>query len=261
MALEEQTIFFYQRFADRFTGDIEASKIRMTLVKLYMGRELYGNAVRAYSAELSDRRVSRQDQIKAALAIMYTEERYGEPKHAIWGAQKARELSGKNPQVLAEVLAFDVRQASAKNDHNRLKQLEGELSRLGSQDLAATEGLAGCRYVLANKEAEQIKQEIFNLEQTDPYGTLKAQYSLFLKSKASYEKVCAAGASSFCGPAMLRLAEASRSSLASIENLTIPQTLDEAEVNRFQKEKIGMISVVSKTSAHAASISRPRRKG
>ncbi len=254
MAWEEQTIFFYQRFSDRYARDAKAPQIRMILVELYVGRELYGNAVRAHAAQVADSQVSRVDQIKSALAVMHIEERFGEAKHAYWGANKARELSGNNPQVLAQVLAFEARQAASKNDFAKLRQLETQLSGLGIQDANASEGLALTRFVLADKESEQTKQDIFNLEQTDPYQTLQAQYALFLKSKGSFEKVCAAGTSSYCGLAMLRLSETTRNSLSAIENLSVAQTLDESIVKKFDQQKLAIINVISQTSSQADSI-------
>jgi TolA-binding protein len=251
MAWEEQTIFFYQRFVDRYARDSKAPQIRMTLVDLYMGRELYGNAVRVHAAHVADDQVSRQEQIKSALAVMHIEERYGEARHAYWGVAKARELSGNNPAVLADVLAFEARQAAAKNDYTKLRQLEAQLSGLGIQSRSASEGLALTRFVLADKEAEETKQEIFNLEQTDPYKTLQAQYAVFLKTKASYEKVCAAGTSSYCGLAMLRLSETTRHSLSAIEDLSIPQTLEASIVQKFETQKLGIINVISQTAAQA----------
>jgi TolA-binding protein len=251
MAWEEQTIFFYQRFIDRYARDAKAPQIRMTLVDLYMGRELYGNAVRVHIAHVADSQVSRQEQIKSALAVMHIEERYGEARHAYWGVNKARELSSNNPAVLAEVLAFEARQAAAKNDYTKLRQLEAQLSGLGIQNRDAAEGLAMSRFVLADKEAEETRQEIFNLEQTDPYKTLQSQYAVFLKTKASYEKVCAAGTSSYCGLAMLRLSETTRNSLSAIENLSIPQTLEASIVQKFEQQKLGIINVISQTAAQA----------
>lgn len=254
MAWEEQTIFFYQRFVDRYARDTKAPGIRMTLADLYMGRELYGNAVRVHAAQVGDAQVNRQEQIRSALMVMRIEERYGEAKHAYWGVNKARELSNNNPIVLAEVLAFEARQAAAKGDFPKLKQLEVQLAGLGIQDRNASEGLALARLVLADKESEITKQEIFNLEQTDPYKTLQIQYGLFLKTKTSFEKVCAAGTSSYCGLAMLRLSEITRNSLSAIENLSLAQTLDEATVSKFEQQKLGVINAITQTASQADAI-------
>ncbi|MDQ3231128.1 MAG: hypothetical protein M3Q07_04845, partial [Pseudobdellovibrionaceae bacterium] len=204
-----------------------------------------------HQAHVADAQVSRQDQIKSALAVMFIEERYGEARHAYWGVTKARELSGNNPAVLADVLAFEARQAASKNEYPKLRQLEAQLSGLGLENRNAAEGLALTRFVLADKEAEETKQQIFNLEQTDPYKTLQTQYAVFLKTKAGYEKVCAAGTSSYCGLAMLRLSETTRHSLSAIEDLSIPQTLDEGIVQKFEQQKLSIINVISQTASQA----------
>lgn len=254
MAWEDQTIYFYQRFADKYGRDPKAPMVRATLVELYMGRELYGNAVRAQAAQAEDPQVSREQRIKSALAVMHTEERYGEAKHAQWGANKAKELSGNSPLVMAEVLSFEARQAAGKNDLARIKQIEAQLVGLGSNDRGAIEALALIRFILAEKQAEQTKQEIFNLEQTDPYQTLNAQFAVFNRAKDAYEKVCAPGPSSYCGLAMLRLSETTRDSLKSIENLTIAQTLDAATVAQFDKQKLAIITSITGTAARADAV-------
>lgn len=254
MAWEDQTIYFYQRFADKFGKDPKAPGVRASLVELYMGRELYGNAVRAHAAQAEDPQVSRELRIKSALAVMHTEERYGEAKHAQWGANKAKELSGNSPAVIAEVLSFEARQAAASNKTARIIEIEAQLSNLGSRDRGAIEALALTRYILAEKQAELTKQEIFNLEQTNPYETLNAQFAIFNKAKAAYEKVCAPGPSSYCGLAMLRLSETTRDSLKSIENLTIAQTLDAATVAQFDKQKLAIITSITGTAARADAV-------
>ncbi|MCX6132111.1 MAG: hypothetical protein NTX25_24025, partial [Proteobacteria bacterium] len=254
MAWEDQTIFFYQKFVDRYSKDSKSPAIRMTLVDLYMGRELYGNAVRAHAAQVIDAQVNRQDQIKSALAIMYIEERFGEAKHAYWGLNKARELSNNNPLILGETLGFEARQAAAKSDFNKLRLIETQLSTLNINNRAASEGLALSRLLLSDKVAEETKQLIFNLEQMDPYKTLQVQYSIFIKTKTAYEKVCSAGTSIYCGQAMLHLSEITRNSLNAIENLSIAQTLEESAVSRFQKQKLAIITVISQTAAQADSV-------
>ncbi len=251
MAWEDQTIFFYQKFATNYSRDPKAPEIRMTLIPLYMGREIYGNAIRAYMAQAEDVQVQREQRIEAALQAMAIEERYGEPEHAYWGARKARELSNNNPAVLAETLAFEARYAVSRNDMGRVAQIEAQLSRLGLNDRAVVEALALTRFMLAERDAEGTKQEIFNLEQTDPYQTLTQQYALFQKARTAYDKVCAPGLSNSCGLAMLRLSEITRNSLSAIENLTIPQTLEAAQVNRFEQQKLAIIGTISQTAVRA----------
>ncbi len=251
MAWEDQTIYFYQRFADKYARDPKAPAVRATLVELYMGRELYGNAVRAHAAQAEDPQVLREQKVKSALAVMHTEERYGEAKHALWGANKAKELSGNSPAVVAEVLSFEARQAAAANNLPKIKQIEAQLSALGASDRSSIEALALTRFILAEKQAELTKQEIFNLEQTDPYKTLNAQFGIFTRTKDAYEKVCLPGPSSYCGLAMLRLSETTRNSLKSIEDLTIAQTLDAATVQQFEKQKLAIITSITGTASKA----------
>lgn len=251
MAWEEQTIFFYQRFVDRFASDAKTPNIRMILANLYIGRELYGNAVRIYAAHVEDKKVSLPERIRTALLVMHTEERYGEAKYAAWGAKRARELSNQDPRVVGEVLSFEARRAAAVNDLAKAKQIEGQLSKISVNDRDVVESTAQLRYLIAEKQAGETKQDIFNLAQSDPNKTLAVAYSIFLKVKNAYESVCAPGPSTYCGLAMLRLSEITRFSLNSIENLTIAQTLDEKTVRNFEGKKLGVINVITKTAARA----------
>ena len=51
--------------------------------------------------------------------------------------------------------------------------------------------------------------------------------------KSTFDNVCDAGISSYCGPAMVMLSQATKYTLDAIEDITIPQTLDEKTVDRF----------------------------
>jgi hypothetical protein len=254
MAWEDQTIFFYQRFIERFAKDPKVPTIRLVLAELYMGRELYGNAVRLHAQHVEDVRVTKRNRIESALAIMAIEERYGDAKYAVWGASKAREISGQDPIIVARVVSFDARRAAKSGDANRIRSLEAQLSKLGVNERGVIESLAQLRYLMAEKQAVETKQEIFNLAQTNPLQTLNAQYQIFQKTAASYDRVCSAGVSTYCGLAMLRLSETMRDSLASIENLSIAQTLDEKTVRTFENQKLGIINSIGKTAARADAI-------
>ncbi len=254
MAWEDQTIFFYQRFIERFAKDPKVPSIRMVLVELYMGRELYGNAVRLHAQQVEDSRVAKQDRVEGALSIMAIEERYGDAKYAVWGASKAKEISGNDPIIVARVVSFDARRAAKSGDPVKVRNLEAQLSKMNVNERSVVESLAQLRFLMAEKQALETKQEIFNLAQTNPMQTLNAQYQIFQKTAASYDRVCAAGTSTYCGLAMLRLSEVTRNSLVSIENLSIAQTLDEKTVRAFENQKLGIINAIGKTAARADSV-------
>ncbi len=254
MAWEDQSIFFYQKFTERFPKDPKVPGIRMTLAELYMGRELYGNAVRLHAAHAEDTRVAKADRINSALAIMAIEERYGDAKYALWGAAKAREISKEDPLIVARVVSFDARRAAKSGDINKIRQVEATLSKLNVNERGVIESLAQLRFLIAEKQAVETKQEIFNLAQTDPLKTLTAQYTIFQKTQAAYDRVCALGMTTYCGQAMLRLSESTRNSLTSIENLSIAQTLDEKTVRAFENQKLAVINAFGKAAARAESI-------
>ncbi|MBC7660758.1 MAG: hypothetical protein H7249_13765 [Chitinophagaceae bacterium] len=254
MAWEDQTIFFYQKFIERFAKDSRVPGIRLSLVELYLGRELFGNAVRLHASQVEDTKVAKADRLNSALAIMAIEERYGDAKYAIWGSNKAKELSGNDPVIVARGIGFDARRAVRSGDMNKIKGLEAALSKLNVKESSVSDTLAQLRFMIAEKQAAETKQEIFNLAQTDVQKTLTNQYNIFLKTQSAYDRVCSAGSTTYCGFAMLRLSDTTRNSLASIENLSIAQTLDEKSVRAFEAQKLSVISAISKASARADSI-------
>ncbi len=254
MAWEDQTIFFHQKFVDHFPTDAKVPALRMSLVELYLGRELYGNAVRAHAAQSEDNRVPKAERIDSAMQVMAIEERYGDAKYAVWGANKARELSGNDPVIVARTMSFDARRAAKSGDFNKIRSVEATLSKMNVRDRNVVESLAELRFLIAEKQATETKQEIFNLAQTDVRRTLATQYGIFQKTQAAYDRVCEVGPSTYCGLAMLRLSESTRNTLSSIENLSIPQTLDEKTVRSFENDKLNVINALGKSSARAESV-------
>jgi hypothetical protein len=53
---------------------------------------------------------------------------------------------------------------------------------------------------------------------------------------------------------MLRLSEVTRNSLSAIEPLTIPQTLEEAQVRRFDQQKLAIIGTISQVASRADAV-------
>lgn len=251
MAYEEQTIFFYQKFIDRFSSDKRTPKIREKLVDLYMGRDLYGHAARVYKAHSQDPKVDRQTQVKAALAVMNIEERFGETKYARWGAQRVKKIGSDSPATLAQVYGFETRVAAKKGDLKTVRRLERQLEGLPLSEPEVVQALAQVRFILAEKEATTTKNEFFNLALKSPRKTLEKQFGLFVNVQKAYESVCEAGNSSYCAPAMMRLSETTQNTLDAIEEISIAQTLGAKQVEKFEKRKLGIVSYLAEVAAKA----------
>lgn len=245
MAYEEQTIFFFQTFVERFTSDQRTPALREHLIDLYMGRDLYGHAARTHQAIATDRRSSREQQIRSALAVMDIEERYGETKYAQWGANKAREIAGNKPDVIARILAFETRNAVRQRNFAQVERFEKQLSGMPSSYREVAEALAQVRFIIAESRADITKQEFFNIGLKDPSATLEKQFAIFRTIQNFYEGVCEAGMSSYCAPAMMRLSETTKNTLNTIDEISIAQTLDEKIVQKFEKRKLGIVVYLS----------------
>ncbi|NRA63642.1 MAG: hypothetical protein HRU19_04120 [Pseudobacteriovorax sp.] len=242
MAYEEQTIFFYQRFINRYSRDKEALNVRPLLKELYLGRQLYGDAARIMQDEAKDGRRLKQERVANALEFMETEERFGEIKFASWGASNARNLAKNDPSVLVQVLAFETRVAARQKNYGKLKKIESLLSRLSVTGRDYSEALGQIRFILAERSIAATKNKFYNLELTDPAAILDKQLGLFKKMKNTFDNVCDAGLSSYCGPAMMMLAQATRYTLDAIEEITIPQTLEESVVDAFESKKFNYVT-------------------
>lgn len=253
MAYEEQTIFFYQRFIDLYSRDRRVLSIRPQLSSLYLGRQLYGNAVRIYQEVSQDQRVSKTERLEAALNIMDIEERFGEVKHARWGANQARKLAGSNQEAISRVLSFETRQAAKRKDYKILRKLERRLVSFDTTSPIVRESIAQSRYLIAKKESLKTKATFFNLELRDPQKIIDQQTALFVKVKKLFDHVCDIGPSSFCAPAMLDLAETTKNTLNAIEDITIPQTLAESEVKHFEEKKLQLVAYLDQTAIEADS--------
>ena len=130
MAYEEQTIFFYQRFVNKYKRHTRIPEVRRVLADLYVGREIYGSATRIYQAQSEDSRVSRSERLQSALAVMDLESRHGEIRHAYWGVRQAKELARGNSDVLATVYSFETKVAARNKNYKKVRQLESKLNRL-----------------------------------------------------------------------------------------------------------------------------------
>ncbi len=251
MAYEDQTIFFYQRFVNRYNNHPEAIATRATLKDLYLGRELYGDATRIMQRDVEDYRLPIFDRVNSALAVIDTEERYGEIKHAKWGVRQVKKLAFDNASALAKVLAFETRVAARNKDFQKLKRLEHEFAKLPSKSRDAIEGLAQVRFILANHTVKDTKNKFYNLELPDPNSILDRQLALFKQMKKTFDRVCEVGTSSYCAPAMIQLAEATKYTLDAIDDVSVPQTLDQGTVDSFENKKYDLVSYIDDVANRA----------
>lgn len=243
MAYEEQAIFFYSRFLKRYDSDKQAIAVRQKAARLYIGRELYGYATRIFQAQSMDKRVPVQRQIDAAVAYMDIEERFGDVQKAKWGANRIQQLPA-NDGVKAQAMGFEARHF-AKDSLAKLETMEKKLASMDTDSPTVVENLALVRFMIADKKSQRTQGEIFNLEVKDPQATLDRHYGLFNQTKADYEKICAAGENIYCAPAMLKVSRLTENTIKTIQDLTIPETLDADSVVKFNNRKQAIMGALA----------------
>ncbi|SMF32255.1 tetratricopeptide repeat protein [Pseudobacteriovorax antillogorgiicola] len=251
MAYEEQTIFFYQRFVNKYPHNRKTLEVRRILADLYIGREIYGYAARIYQDQSKDNRVPPEERLRAALAVMDIEARHGEVRHAKWGARQVKKMGSHDHDAMATVYSFETKIAARGNNLKEVRRLESKINRLSLNQRSVREALAQARLILAQADSKRTKAEFFNLGLTDPQKVLDKQYALFSDVKKKFDAVCEIGESSFCAPAMMILSETTKNTLTAIEDISIPQTLDESIVSKFEERKLGIIAYLDKVSREA----------
>lgn len=245
VAFEDEAMFFYASFVQKFPADPKTKETRRTLTALYLGRSQFGSASALYWQQSQDSRESREDQIAAAVAFTDIEYRYGDIATALSGANLIMKISGQNPSALAQAQIIFARAAQQASKHDKVAAIEQTVSGYDPTQQEVIETLSEIRLMLAENFAEKTKDEVFNLGLKDPVMTLNKHYSFFSQAKGFYEKVCDAGPSSLCAPAMFRLAQVAQESLTVLRDLSIADTLGQNEIDTFNKRKDSIVTFLS----------------
>lgn len=241
MAFEEQVIFFYQTFINEFPGHKRALEVRGLLVNLYLGKELYGDASRVHQGLIRSN-ASRGLKEQSALAVMHIEEKYGSVEDASWGAKEALKYSGSS-KSMSEVLAFYARQAiKDKNAKHKLMLLDKKASNLDLRDPETLENVAEIKFLLAESSTSWPEGDVFNIGIENHTKALDEYYGKFHEAKKLYDRICDFGDTSFCAPAMNKVALATDEAVRIIEEINIQEILDQKTVLAFKDKKQQIIS-------------------
>ena len=233
---------------NQYPKDVNTIEVRTTLSDLYLGRQIYGYASRIHMDQSKDKRLSDGERLNAALAVVDIEERFGEEHHAKTAAKQAKVLANGDEEAIAQILGFEARIATKNGHYKTLKKIERKLDSISLESRVVRESLAQTRMILAKGQNKESTDKIFNLELKNPRKTLDKRYANFVSLKQQYDNVCEAGASSYCAPAMMELADASRKTLTSIEDITMAQTLSEADVKSFETRKLELITYLDQVA-------------
>lgn len=236
MAYEEQAMFFLKRFVVQFPKDKVVENVKDTLIPLLAGRELYGDISRVQYERSESKSLDADARAKAAFELMKLEERFGDKSIAEKAAKKIVSNKNSSASARSQALIFEAKNLYM-NNVAKLRQVEQEIASLDLTNADVMESLAEVRFILAQKSAYQVKEEVFNLGLKDPAAELSNQHKAFLASYNSFKKVCETGQNSFCVPALLKISEMTEQAVAVMEELTIPESLDAKSVAAFNTHK------------------------
>jgi|GEM_PF-1534290 len=250
-AKEDDSMFYHGKFLERFGTEARASKVRASLVQVFEGRGMYADARAIYRQTLIAKTAAQDKKLKAAVKMMLNEAKFGNEMRASSDADEVIKLAQGDAESLGLAYGVKIRFHAEKGDFKKLGQIEAKLSSLDGTNLAVAESLGASRYFMADHLSVDAVKEIYNLEQTDPMGTLNRQYSNFQKMRSTFEGVCSTGESSFCAAAHHRIARIAESFVQSVEDLRINETLDPDSINAFKARKATLVITLAKISEDA----------
>lgn len=248
MAFEENVMFFYTRFLKQFATDPEAPRVRGLLTELFEGRGRYAEAIAVLQQTA---RLAPDAAVRAqALAhIMNLEERHGSLAHAGAAADQVLRAGAAPADERAAALAVKARLAAAAGRDGDLRRIEAQLASLQAE--GAQDALGEVRYLLAEAESQTVVKTYFNLSLKDPQATLAQRYRAYQGATAAFLRVCQAGQTSFCAPAMLKLSQLSLAFSRSLDDLNVQDTLAKEDVQRFRAEKQRVMNEAAQTAQQA----------
>lgn len=237
MAYEDNAMFFYGKFVGQFAADPEATRVRDLLTELYLGRGLYSEALAMLDATVKAPGLTAEKKADALVKTMDIEERQGSPERADKAADLLIAASDAPEATKAEAFSVKARNFARKGNVAGLRAVEQRVTALGTGSAEAQQALGETRYFLAVATSKAVIQKSFNLALTDPTQTLEQRFAGFAAARTAFQSVCAAGQSSFCAPAMHKLARIGEDFAKTLEDIAIQETLSKDAVARFKARK------------------------
>ncbi|MEZ4741635.1 MAG: hypothetical protein R3B45_04185 [Bdellovibrionota bacterium] len=244
MAFEENAMFFYQTFLQKYPYAVEASRIQDDLVDLYIGRRLYAEAGEIFNKKINDSKASRESREEYALRLIRMEERFGSKERAEKSVNDLLKFS-VNGIARAEALAVKARIHASRGEISQLVKIENELNGMDDR-VAIQEVLSETRFLIAGSKLSNILQPIDSLTVKAPKKAISNRYGEYQSLKEAYQKVCESGYTSFCVPSLHRTARIAEQLISVIEDVNIPVTLPDATIKSFEAEKSSIIERLSK---------------
>ena len=248
LAFEDHAMYFYSKFLKRFGSDSQSMRISEVVIDIAMGKALYARAIESLKWQTNNTALAATKRSEAAREIIRIEERQGDAGRAFTTASGFSTASWADDALKAESLAVASRFHAGKQNFAKLKATEKAIMALGGGTPEAQEALGEVRFLLADSQGKVMAEEVFNLELKNPYQTINEQYRIFNEAKSQYTRVCDAGSTSWCAPAMARISALSGGLIKAVEEVDIPETLAKEEVDRFHSRKNSMMDEMSKVA-------------
>lgn len=267
MAEEDNTIYFYRKFLQRFKNTKEELGIRKKLISLYQAKGNYYDAIGELNMLHKSDLVKAKDKVKIAQKIVELEFKHGNVKN----------VTAKINWIIADYNASDRDRGTAYYYKTSLIIGQRKLDEIAPQDfkqllnlekviLRAQKKARGKRHyndaiaLIALVKAEKVSipkvTEDEVLRSPNINGLLQARFKNFNAGKSGYLQVCRLNKNNLCVNSLYQLARFSEKYLTNMEKIKIADTLSDKKVLGFNRRKNKMINMIKNTirSAHNKSL-------
>jgi hypothetical protein len=253
LALEEMTIFFFQTLVNDYPKSTKVPVVREQLIELYLGREIYANAIDLLEQIAFQKNSSTKLRNEAALRLLDVTDRYANTNEALRVAASIQKSAGNDSTAIARAIRVEARYYAAQQDYKRVARLESSLAKLQPLSLEAQDYLGEIRFLLANSYVPSEETEILSPELKDPLKTINEEFARYAQIKRAYLNVCQAGTTSFCAPAHIQIAINADRVYQRIEPVEIPPSLATNVVKTFSNRHDQIINQLADDQLQATS--------
>ena len=262
MAEKDHTIYFYQKFLQKFSDSKEEIAVRTKLVDIYKAKGNYYDAIQQLVQLHRSYRLKNKQKVSIAQQIINLEFKHGNIKNAHdkinWlivnptTSDKDRALAYYyKVSLLIGQRAFD---KISDRDYNKLLSLEKEIIAVmrkarGKRHYNRAIGLI----ILAKTERITVpkvtEDEVLRSANIEKF--LRSRFNDFKVAKTNYLTICKLNQNTVCVRSLHELARFSGKYLAEIEKINIADTLQHKRVAAFKREKTAMITNINNTINYA----------
>jgi TolA-binding protein len=235
LALEEEAATLLRLFVDRFPADTELSRVRDSLVSIYVGQGRFADARVILKRLIADPAITQRNKIEAVTALIAAEERYGDRTSVRDMAKAFFAEPWLDGGSRAFALSVWARGLSIEKNENELRNIESTLVGLGNVGVAGQEALGEIRFLYARSVATRLESDLTREDDLYTKGSLERRKKAWREVKAAYDKTCSAGQASFCAPANLQIAQTAKMTREALSGIMIPPRATEAEEKQLVK--------------------------